>query len=313
MKLPKVKQILQRYHDLAKDQTKETCAQILVEEVKDVWRLHFGLRVIDGKEFAGQVVPDSEKIMINRDDLIQTDLLRLEKQYHDMEYESRRKKKGKNFLEKEIELENTPFNILKVGMWRTMTVGEVKRIIWLPLGEEILSRSGIFSWQEDLDHLTNQLTSAQPGHCKSLDIKQAQRDLKKLRYEHKQDEKRKEESRRKKESFKVNFEDDETYQSDQENLHDEDFPVKEVSRKKRKNGLMGLMSEAADRANLSFRDMALMGAAAAKSMGLKVLATNCSVMTAHRQRTNRTNKLAEEIRTHGLLQMLESFTGTEKL
>ena len=42
--------------------------------------------------------------------------------------------------------------------------------------------------------------------------------------------------------------------------------------------------------------MALLGAAAAKAMGLKVSETNCSVTTAHRQRTKQRQKLAEEIR-----------------
>ena len=107
VKLPKVKQILQRYYELAKQEDvvkslrpKETCARKVIEEVKDVWRHHFGMRLIDGKAFVDQEVEDSEKIMIMRDILIQADLLQLEKKYHDMEYESRRKKKRKNFSEK---------------------------------------------------------------------------------------------------------------------------------------------------------------------------------------------------------------------
>ena len=216
LKLPKVKQILQRFYELAKEEDvvkslrpKETCARKVIEEVKEVWRHHFGIRVIDGKEFGDQQVEDSDKIMIMRDILIQADLLKLEKQYHDMEYESRRKKQRKNFREKELELEkvlDTPFNILKAGKWRTMMVGEKMQRVWLPSGEEILSRSGIISWQEDLAHLRNQLTSAQPGHCNSLDVKQAKRDNRKLRDELKQDEKRKEESLKKEVSSKVVFE-----------------------------------------------------------------------------------------------------------
>ena len=53
VKLPKVKQILQRYYELAKQEDvvkslrpKETCARKVIEEVKDVWRHHFGMRLI---------------------------------------------------------------------------------------------------------------------------------------------------------------------------------------------------------------------------------------------------------------------------
>ena len=159
VKLPKVKQILQRFYELEKEEEvvkslrpKETCARKVIKEVKDVWRHHFGMRLIDGKEFDEQQFEDSEKIMIMRDILIQADLLKIEKQYHDMEYESRRKKR-KNFREKEIEMVkvlDTPFNITKAGKWRNMKVGEGKQRVWLPSGEEILSRSGILSWKDDL-------------------------------------------------------------------------------------------------------------------------------------------------------------------
>ena len=50
--------------------------------------------------------------------------------------------------------------------------------------------------------------------------------------------------------------------------------VKEVTCKRRKIDLMGPMSAASDRANLSCIDMALIVAAVAKGMGLKVSETN---------------------------------------
>ena len=196
------------------------------------------MRLIDGKEFDGQQVEDSEKIMIMRDILIQADLLQLEKKYHDMEYESRRKKKRKNFCEKEVELEkvlDTPFNIMKAGKWRTIKVGEGKERVWLPSGEDILSRSGILSWQEDLAHLRNQLTSAQPGHCDLLDRKQAKRDSRKLRDEQNVNERRKEESLKKKASLKVIVEDEEASESE-EDKEDDNFTVKEVTPRSRGEG-----------------------------------------------------------------------------
>ena len=172
----------------------------VIEESKAVWRHHFGMRVIDGKEYKSQDKEDDEKIMIERDDFTKVRLISLQKQYRDLEYESRRVLKRKNFPQQDQVMKkvlDTPLNLLKVVMWRNMRVGEVKQRVWLSMGEEILSRSGILSWQEDLEHLQNQLTVDQPGSCDSKDMKQAKRDARKLKEDMNFEEKRKDVSKRK--------------------------------------------------------------------------------------------------------------------
>ena len=63
--------------------------------------------------------------------------------YKNVKYESRRINKRKNFSTKEadlIDLLETPLNILKVGVLRSMVVRGVRQKVWLPSGEEILKK-----------------------------------------------------------------------------------------------------------------------------------------------------------------------------
>ena len=86
-------------------------------------------------------------------------------------------------MEKESKLKEDiekPLNILKIGVWRPKIVDGVKTQVWLPSGEEILSRSGILHWKEDLEHLKNQLSVEQLGCCDSFDSRQAKRDSRNL-------------------------------------------------------------------------------------------------------------------------------------
>ena len=295
-KLPKGKPLLQRLYGLISQEPKaprskeryvqkDKCADSLVDEVVGVWRHHFGIRVIDGKEMKEQKIPAEEKIMIIQKHKINEKVLALEKKYIETESESKRLKRRKNFEELEsnlLELLETPMNILKTGGWRTLEVkGEGKKRVWLSSGEEILARSGIIDAGEDIDHLKNQLSKEQPGCCDSLDQKQAKRDRRKLVEQMRANQKVDENDMRKRKPEKI-IEDGIEESSESKDDKDYDGP-KEV--KRRKIDMMGPMSASADRANLSCRDMALMGASAAKALGLKVADTNCSVTTAHRQRT----------------------------
>ena len=176
--------ILQKVFGLVQD---ENCSEAdaikqVSEDVQGIWRHHFGIRVIDGKEFDDEVVTENEaaeKQMIVRPWKIQEKILAALKEYKLVEYESRRIKKRQNFGTKEanlLELLDTPLDIMKVGVWRSMVVGGVKQKVWLPSGEEILKKSGILSWEEDLLHLRNQLSKEQPGCCDSFDLRQKKRD-----------------------------------------------------------------------------------------------------------------------------------------
>ena len=78
-----------------------------------------------------------------------------------------------------------------------MVVSGVREGVWLPSGEEILSRSGIIDRQEDLLHLQNQLTVEQPGSALGVDQRQAKHDRRKLRESIVTEQLRKEEVERK--------------------------------------------------------------------------------------------------------------------
>ena len=84
----------------------------------------------------------------------------------------------RHIFKKKIE---EPFNILKVGMWRTVNEGGIKSRVWSPSGQEILASSGILEWKEDLDHLERQFTVKQPGTCDGYDLQQMKRDERVMR------------------------------------------------------------------------------------------------------------------------------------
>ena len=105
-KLPKNIQLLQRFFGLLKTNFKDcppntakvTAAAKVAEEVKAVWKHHFGKRVIEGRESDTDQV-DNEKKMIIMDAKIREKILDLEKQYSRVEYESQRLQKRKNHEE----------------------------------------------------------------------------------------------------------------------------------------------------------------------------------------------------------------------
>ena len=310
-KLPKNRAILLRYYGLVMGEfsnfppksVRNSAAEKVAEEITEVWKHHFGRRVIEGRDTESEEQTD-EKKMIIRKILIKEKILTIQKKYHDTEYESRRIKTMKSFKEKEnamAELLDKPMNILKQGTWRTVTVEKGKKEkVWLPSGEEILARSGIICWEEDFAHLQNQLTVEQPGSCDSMDLAQQKKDSRKIQETMREEERKKKEEARKKEAFKsVTLEEASEEVTAETNTDDSDYEEESSSRTKRRKktiNVMGPMSAAADRSNVSCKTMALMAAAAAKGFGVSLESTNCSVTTAWRHRTKQRQQLAEEIK-----------------
>ena len=158
-----------------------------------------------------------------------------------------------------------------------------KEKVWLPSGEEILAKSGIIHWEEDLAHLRNQLTVEQPGPHGSIDMAQQKKDLRRIQEVKRIKARMTKEEIKKNECFKtVTLEDseDEAHESDTDN--DDNYVDCSKSKRQKIVNVMGSISAAADRANVSCKTMALMGAAAAKELGVNIHSTNCSVTTAWR-------------------------------
>ena len=85
-KLPQKIQLLRRFHGLFKTDFKDTplriakapAAEKVAEEVKAVWKQHFGKRVIEGRERDTDPVDNDKKIII-MDDKIRDKILDFEK------------------------------------------------------------------------------------------------------------------------------------------------------------------------------------------------------------------------------------------
>ena len=180
-----------------------------------------------------------------------------------------------------------------------MKVGETKRKeqVWLSSGEEILARSGIISWEEDVKHLQNQLKSDQIGTCGARDMKQKRKNDRKLRDSQKEDARREASKRQMCREKEVEEDDD----AEEDNNNDASYtpPRKRCPKDggRRKVNLMASMAAAGDRSNTSCRTIALLGAAAAKGLGVKWSATNCSYTSAWRQRTKEREKKWEDIKS----------------
>ena len=198
-------------------------------------------------------------------------------EYKRVEYQSRRVVLNKNFKMQEEELRKTldiPMNIMKMASVKTMIVDGVKQSVRLPSGEEILATSGILDWQEDLEHLRNQLTVEQPGCCDMFDMKQDRRDKRKRGDLFSEEKRRKISQDATAKLFEKAVLDE--FSSEEETNSDEEFQVIKSERKPKKIDVMGPVAASADRLNLSCRAMAMSSAATAGALGVKVSDTNIS-------------------------------------
>ena len=145
-KLPKNLAILQRFLDIyGETQSEKTAVKQTASELKDVWKHHFGLKLVYGVESEGddEIVSEAIKLVV-MDNKIENKILNLYRDYHKLELENRRKRtKGKSFELKQKrfmeETLDTPMNLAKRDSW------------------SIFEKSGILDWKEDFTHLENQL------------------------------------------------------------------------------------------------------------------------------------------------------------
>ena len=155
--------------------------------IKSVWRYHFGIRLIDGQETLSGGV-DSSKIMIFGEKFIAEKVMALYNEWKGIERLSRRHDRAALLLEKEDIFRaklDLPLNILKLK------------------GEQIIFEAGITDWQEELQHLRNQLTPEQPGCCDGYDMRQMKRDKRKLKQSESKELNEQELENKKKEQEKV--------------------------------------------------------------------------------------------------------------
>ena len=175
----------------------------------------------------------------------------------------------KRYTEFKVELD-TPLNILRSESVKTEVVKGEKVKIRRPGGEEVLRKSGILSWQEDLIHLRNQLTREQQGTCHGFDKRQQMRDDRSMNEKMVKDEKRKAEEEWEAARKKVQQEDEDDGVVEAEYDLDEEFVVTKKSTVRKVN-VMSHISGTADRLNLSVRKRAMMAASTSNAVGMVVV------------------------------------------
>ena len=151
IKLPKMDRLLQKILGILQEEkvTEITAVRRVSDEMKEVWRHHFGLRVIMGQDFEGQKLEkekQEERKMIVRDPLIDEIILIVLRKYRRLEYDKRRLHQRSIFEEQERRLMDAlskPVNIFKAGRWQTMKVNKTKERVWRLSGEQVLQYSGI--------------------------------------------------------------------------------------------------------------------------------------------------------------------------
>ena len=182
---------------------------------------------------------------------------------------------------------DTPFNILKTN------------------GEEILKKAGIKDWEEDLQHLRNQLLPSQVGACDGFDFRQKKRDERvrvdqERKVRHQQQELQRLKEIKVDDATAAENDDDET---DVEEL-DEEF--KSPNEKKAKMiDVMGPISMTADARGLSIRDRTALAAAVVNAVGLDIRKTNVNVTSACTLAQKRRISITKEVK--------ENFTCPEEV
>ena len=250
-KLPKSKAVLGVFLHNLKDSDPDKAAGRTTDELKDVWRHHFGMRVILGYDSA---MKEISKKIISDDKYIKTKILNLWKDWKLLLKTSQRKEraakpafkeKEKNFVDEVLDM---PFNIANRNY------------------ESVLkSESGIKDWKEDLKHLHNQLQKEQIGACDGIDMKQKKRDDRKVK-----DKFAGLDSAAGSDMDEIEeVDDDEDLEI--EDRQDEDFNVKEKrNRAPKMVDVMGPVTVTADRLGLSMTQRTMM------KLGVDVDKTNIS-------------------------------------
>ena len=300
-KLPKIGKVLQKafgFKNIDCSVESRDAAAMVTDEVLLIWKHHFGVRVIEGKDFEGDRMDnktaEQRKMVCSRKNIV-SKVVGWMKEYTHLKEESKRPVKRACFARKEElfkEKLDLPLNIMKTGKFHQIKVGDTYESVLTPSGEEILSKSGILSWQEDLNHLHNQLSKEQPGTCEGYDVRQQNRDVRILKKKEAETQKRRKEDEWKEQRKKIHLEEEE---GEEEKENDDNFVVAEQRRVKKVN-IMSHISSTADRLNLSMRSRAMCVSSVTNALGVDLSATNISVMSAWRHGKKAREKVAQGLK-----------------
>ena len=154
-------------------------------------------------------------------------------------------------------------------------------------------------WDEELQHLRNQLNPLQVGSCYGYDMRQKKRDTRIQQEELRQEEGRNKLEKQENMLLRKNIIDSESLivsPSKCSQIEDSDFVVfKEIVKK---INVMGPVSRTADARGLSMRDRTAMAASVANCLGVDVKKTNINVGSAWKKTQIERVKIAEKVKNN---------------
>ena len=280
MKLPKNKHVLKRFLEIYKIDVegvedtglkqrvaKEVSVKV-AQEVTEIWKLHFGMYVVYGKLTMEQDDVDETAKIVIRQDHVEAKVLKLYQDYRKLEICSQRTDRAKSAQFKAKE-EKFKSDVLDATLDLSKRDAQI-----------LLRDSPILDWQEDWQHLQNQLKKDQPGSLGCKDTHQQKRDDREATEEEQTQQASTKSQNQINEMFEKTKPDVEQAEVVDEDSSDKDFIVKERKTKKKKVDVMGAVSNTGDRLGLSGRKKAMFAAAVVKAVGVNVEETNISYSTA---------------------------------
>ena len=264
-------------------------AEKTVVKVLAVWEHHFGSRLIFGQDYCEGPVNRS-LIMINQVETITGRIIKLVNEWKYLEQMNRRPDRKVEHQRREKLFQDKlklPFNILKPG------------------GEAILCASGIIDWEEEVQHLRNQLSPSQVGCCDSYDLRQQSRDNRRLKERNRQEDALRSEVMRIKEQEDAVKNEKKASQmfENQENIEkrkvgdDEDYTYEDPKlRKKKKIDIMGPISVTADARGLSYRDRTAVAASVCNTLNIPLQETNINISSSNRKARQNRVKIAAKVK-----------------
>ena len=163
-KLPKNSHVLRRFLlEMQPPGTIKAAAAKTAQELRNVDTFHLGLRLIMGKSTSEDKREDESMKLIIMTSKIEKKIANLYQEWKDLEKTSRRKDRSMNesFRKKEKDFEQKlelPMNIAKSNP------------------KEILRKSKVIDWKDELTHLRQQLIKKQMGCAMGYDKRQEERD-----------------------------------------------------------------------------------------------------------------------------------------
>ena len=296
-KLPKLGPILARIISIsaAKSHKKDHLFHAImevVEEILEIWCLHFPYKWIHGK-IGEKIIMDDKHDNIRR---------KLQELHYTWRKLQKKRAEGKADMEAKKSFQE------KISMPFDIRVKNYK---------DIMRDSGVLDWEEDVTYLDGQMSKEQPGNLGSLDTQQLKYDNKREAARMRQEAKRmreeamlekrleKEESAHlEAEAKEKAFYDDEEAEEEEEKDDvddDEEFEDDTVknwmkSNKPKKIDVMGAIAKTADARNISQGDSTFLAAATANVLGIDLDNTNISKTSARRRGRVARLKTSKKIR-----------------